>query len=276
MKGPLTGFTQTPGQPKSPGDQITVDFLDVGQGDSVLIRSPEGKTALIDAGPPRDGFVQMLKKRGVKHIDLAVLTHHHNDHFGNMAAVIEEFKPKVFLDSNSSHSTKKYQDVGRAVAAAGSEVINPYPEKERKIILGSVLLRVFPQPPEDEENENNNSIGMRVQFGEFSVLLAGDAGEEERDWWMKNIDKSLYRNARVMLLSQHGAIAGIDWVWLQTVNPKAAVASSGYGDKYGPHLRTIKMLSMAKVQLLRTDTVGTITITSDGKEWKIAKEKNAD
>jgi competence protein ComEC len=231
---------------------------------------------LIDAGPPRDDFVAMLRKRGVRHIDLAVITHHHTDHIGNMAAVMDAFKPKLFLDSNSSHSTKKYQGVLQAVAAAGSKVINPYPDRERQINLGSVLLRVFPQPPEDEEDENNNSVGMRVQFGGFAAILTGDAREEERDWWMKNIDKELYRKATVLLLAQHGSIAGIDSVWLDAVGPKLAVASSGFGDKYGPHLRTIRMLSMAKVELLRTDSEGTITVTSDGKNWTVVKEKHAD
>jgi beta-lactamase superfamily II metal-dependent hydrolase len=257
-------------------NRISVEFLDVGQGDAILIRSPEGKTALIDAGPPQNGFVALLKNHGVKQIDLAVITHHHTDHIGNMAAVLEEFKPKAFLDSNSSHSTKKYQGVLRAVAAAGSEVISPFGDKERPIKLGSVLIRVFPQPPEDEEDENNNSIGMRVQFGKFSVLLTGDSREEERAWWIKNAPKELYRKATVLLLPQHGSIAGIDWEWLEATSPKIAVASSSYGNRYGPHLRTLKMLSMAKVDLLRTDTAGTITITSDGESWKIAKEKNAD
>jgi competence protein ComEC len=137
-------------------------------------------------------------------------------------------------------------------------------------------LRVFPQPPEDEEDENNNSIGMRVEFGKFSVLLTGDAREEERAWWIKNVDRSLYRQTTVLLLAQHGSIAGIDWEWLEATAPKVAIASSGYGNKYGPHLRTIKMLGMAKVELFRTDTGGTISVTSDGKEWKITKDKNAE
>ena len=264
------------GQPNAAEKIITIDFLDVGQGDATLIRSPEGKTVLIDAGPPQDGFVKLLKKRGVKSIDLAVVTHHHTDHIGNMAAVMDEFKPKMYLDSNSSHSTKKYQGLLKAVAAARTETIAPFPDKERKINLGSVLLRIFPQPPEDEEDENNNSIGLRVEFGQFSVLLTGDSREEERAWWLKNVAKDLYRKPTVMLLAQHGAVAGVDREWLNATECKLAVASSGYGDKYGPHPRTLRLLSREKVELLRTDTLGTITITSDGKDWKIAKERSRD
>ena len=274
--GARPALPRTPQQTNLALATMTVEFLDVGQGDATLIRSPEGNTALIDAGPPQDGFVALLKKHGVKQIDLLVTSHHHTDHIGNMAEVIEEFKPKAYLDSNSSHSTKKYQGVLKAVAAAGSEVISPFADKERRINLGTVLIRVFPQPPEDEEDENNNSVGLRVEFGAFSALLTGDSREEERAWWLKNIDKGLYRKATVLLLAQHGSIAGIDWEWLQETAPRAAVASSGFGDKYGPHIRTIKMLSRAKVDLLRTDREGTITITSDGKDWKITREKSKD
>ena len=78
---------------------LTIDVLDVGQGDAILIRSPEGKTALIDAGPSRH-VVELLKDRGIKGLDLVVVSHHHHDHFGGMAAVIQEFKPRGARSQN--------------------------------------------------------------------------------------------------------------------------------------------------------------------------------
>src|SRR4051794_14261048 len=74
----------------------TIEFLDVGQGDSILIRSPEGKTALIDAGPSKE-VVRLLRERGVDHVDLAVVSHHHADHYGGMHEVVKELPPRVFL-----------------------------------------------------------------------------------------------------------------------------------------------------------------------------------
>src|SRR4029453_3736689 len=85
----------------------TVEVLDVGQGDSIFIRSPEGKTALIDAGPSRH-VVELLKARGIETLHLVVVSHHHADHYGGMAAVVREFKPRFFLASNSSHTTPRY------------------------------------------------------------------------------------------------------------------------------------------------------------------------
>ena len=86
---------------------LTIEILDVGQGDSILIRSPEGKTALIDAGPSYH-VVELLKSRGIKSLDLVVVSHHHADHYGGMVAVVREFKPRVFLASGSSHTTPRY------------------------------------------------------------------------------------------------------------------------------------------------------------------------
>jgi beta-lactamase superfamily II metal-dependent hydrolase len=81
------------------GATATVEVLDVGQGDAILIRSPEGKTALVDAGPSRH-VVELLKDRGIKGLDLVVVSHHHHDHFGGMAAVIQEFKPRGARSQN--------------------------------------------------------------------------------------------------------------------------------------------------------------------------------
>src|SRR4051794_2704841 len=140
------------------------EFLDVGQGDSILIRSPEGKTALIDAGPSKE-IVPLLKQRGVQSIDLVVVSHHHADHYGGMDDVIRAFGPKVFLATNSSHTTPNYLKLLKLVQSTGMRAIEPT-DKPRKIELGSVVFTVLPQPPEDRKDENDNSIGIRVQFGE--------------------------------------------------------------------------------------------------------------
>src|SRR5262245_30463312 len=91
VAGPAPAQRSTPRR----GGIARVDVLDVGQGDAILIRSPEGKTALVDAGPSAH-VVELLKARGVKSIDLVVVSHHHANHYGGMAAVIREFNPRVF------------------------------------------------------------------------------------------------------------------------------------------------------------------------------------
>ena len=163
-----------------------VEFLDVGQGDAILIRSPEGKTALVDAGPHKDVAAELLRCRGIKSLDLVVVSHHHADHYGGMEAVIREFQPRVFLASASSHTTTHYLRLLELVRDRGIQAIQPT-ERPRRIELGSVVLTVFPQASEDRTEENNNSIGIRLRHGSFSVLLTGDAEQAERRCWERTV-----------------------------------------------------------------------------------------
>jgi beta-lactamase superfamily II metal-dependent hydrolase len=117
---------------------LVIDFLDIGQGDSILIRSPEGKTALVDAGPSRDAATKLLKRKGITALDIVIVSHHHSDHYGGMDQVIRNFKPKYFMATGSSHTTKNYLKLLQTVRAEGTTAVAPT-AKPRKIELGSVL-----------------------------------------------------------------------------------------------------------------------------------------
>jgi competence protein ComEC len=245
----------------------TIDFLDVGQGDSILIRSPEGKTALIDAGPSKD-VVPLLRKLGVTSINLVAVSHHHADHFGGMDDVIRAFRPKYFLASNSSHATPAYLKLLSLVRDSGMTAIFPT-DASRKIELGSVVLTVLPQPPENHQDENDNSIALRVQHGAFLVLLTGDSEARERAFWEANVPE-LVQNCTVLKLAHHGSRNGTDDRWLEIVRPKLAVASLGAANEYGhPHGQTLDLLDQRGIPLLRTDRDGTVEVVSDGKRWEI-------
>ena len=253
-------------------DNLSLSFLDVGQGDAVLIRTPEGKVALVDAGPS-SGILDILKREGVEKVDVLITSHHHADHIGGMVAVIKKFKPKLYVDSGSAYTTTTYKRVLQAVNDAGCQFAQPKKDSERKIVLGSVTLRLFPQAPEDE-NENNNSIGIRLEFGEFSALLTGDSEKSERSWWMKNADGGLFRLVTVMKAAHHGSRNGTDLAWLKAAKPSLVVISCGKDNKYGhPHKETLDLLEEQKVPVKRTDVDGTIKIESDGKTWNVHKKE---
>jgi beta-lactamase superfamily II metal-dependent hydrolase len=244
-----------------------IDFLDVGQGDSVLVRSPEGKAMLVDAGPSRN-VVERLRERGVTSIDLVVVSHHHSDHYGGMEAVIREFKPRYFVATNSSHTTPSYLKLIRLVRDSGLTALRPS-GAARKIELGSVAITVLPQPPTNEKEENDNSIGLRVQYGSSAVLLTGDSEESERRWWRQQCP-DLLRDCAVLKLAHHGSHNGTDAAWLALVRPRVAVASLGKGNDYGhPHSETLALLSRAQVPILRTDERGTISIRTDGRRLEV-------
>ena len=95
-----------------------------------------------------------------------------------------------------------------------------------------MLLTVFPQPPLDHQEENNNSIGIRLEYGKFSVLMTGDSETDERQWWLAH-NSSLIRDCTILKLAHHGSRNGTDQRWLDLVQPEAAVASLA-----GKRLRT--------------------------------------
>jgi competence protein ComEC len=262
-------LAQPPSRPSSaPARPVVIDFLDVGQGDSILIRSPEGKTALVDAGPTRDGATKILNRKGIRSIDIVIVSHHHSDHYGGMDQVVQRFKPKYFVASGSSHTTKGYLKLLQTVKNDSITAVQPT-EKPRNIELGTVVLTILPQPTEDSDEENNNSIGVRLQYGEFSVLLTGDSEENERLWWMNQIP-DLLRDCTILKLPHHGSHNGTDQRWLDVVQPEMTVASLGKGNSYGhPHSETLSLLRRNEIPLLRTDLRGTITLISNGRTWNL-------
>jgi beta-lactamase superfamily II metal-dependent hydrolase len=252
----------------------TIEFLDVGQGDAILIHSPEGKTALVDAGPHKELATDLLQRRGITSLDMVALSHHHADHYAGMEEVIRQLRPRVFLDNGSSHTTPHYLRLIELVRDRGIPTITPT-DRPRRIELGSVVLTVFPRAPENSADENANSVGLRLQHGTFSVLLTGDAQRAERAWWEREVP-SLCAGCTVLKLAHHGSDDGTDARWLGLVRPELAVASVGQGNKYGhPGSKTLALLGRTGIPLLRTDRDGTVVVESDGRRWRVASHRIA-
>ena len=138
------------------------------------------------------------------------------------------------------------------------------------IELGSVMLTVFPLPPEDEDDENDNSIGLRVRHGTASVLLTGDSQDAERLFWRWNTPR-LARNCDVLKLAHHGSRNGTDGDWLDLLKPKLAVVSCGLNNAYHHPTRKRCPCSGTGRPARRTDRDGTITVVSDGTHFTLAE-----
>jgi competence protein ComEC len=110
-----------------------------------------------------------------------------------------------------------------------------------------------------------------LKYGGFSVLLPGDGEGPERHWWLEH-DPDLVRNCTILKLAHHGSRNGTDAPWLAAIRPELAVASLGKSNEYGhPHAETLSLLRRDGIPLLRTDQLGTISIESDGREWKVVR-----
>lgn len=249
---------------------VSVHFLDIGQGDSIFVELPNGECMLIDAGVANKGeFIESyISESGYNKIDYLVATHPHADHIGSMAYVVSNMDIGQVYMPNVSTTTKTYEKLLEAIQQKGLKIksakagMNIVEESDLRVdILAPVKI--------DEDELNNCSIIIKITYGYDSYLFIGDAEKEELDTVSSDM------SADVLKVGHHGSRTSTTEKFLEQVNPKYAVISCGADNDYGhPHKETIDLLEMLDVEYYRTDIEGTITITSDGsRNYIIIKEK---
>ncbi|SFB22748.1 ComEC/Rec2 family competence protein [Clostridium frigidicarnis] len=245
-------------------DKLLVHYIDVGQGDSILIQS-KNKNLLIDAGPRSSSkdLINYLKKNNIKKLDYVIATHPHEDHIGGMADVINTFEIGEFYAPKKTHTTKTYENMVKALQNKKLKIIATNYET-KSLDLGDEIIGDFLAPVKSEyDNLNNYSTVLKVTCGDNSFLFTGDAEKDsEKEILQKNIDVK----ADVIKLGHHGSSTSSSNEFLDKVNPSIAVASLGKGNDYGhPHKETIDKMKNRKITFYRTDELGTIVLSSDGK-----------
>jgi competence protein ComEC len=257
--------------------RLQVYALDVGQGDSLLIISPEGKSVLIDAGPPQAGdeVVAALKKRNIQSLDLAVATHPHADHIGGMRAVVENVEVKNFLDSGQIYSSKEYERLLRVIMEKKIKFIEAKKGMKFDLDSGVQLETLNPQGAgrliskvrSGGSVENANSIVLRLSYGNFSMLFTGDAETETEQLMMKSGEPL---RAQVLKVGHHGSRYATSGKFLEAVAPEVAIISCGAGNRYDhPAQATLDRLQKAGAKIYRTDLNGEIAIITDGNKFEI-------
>ena len=259
----------SPKDPKPAGGDLVVHFLDVGQGDSILLQSPAGKVILVDAGPRSAGekIVSYLKQAGITSIDIFVATHAHEDHIGGFQAVADAFAIKKVYDAGYPHTTKTYEDmlttidqkdIGFEIARAGGEIsIDP--------ALDITILH----PGELVDDVNNNSIVLKLTYNDISFMLTGDA--EDKAEFQMLLQSSTKLDSDILKIGHHGSRTSTSDGFLTAVSPGVAVIQLGVGNSYGhPHPETLDKLTRAGVKIYRTDIAGDIVVTSDGTAYQIS------
>lgn len=254
---------KTGSDPQSTG-KLNVHFIDVGQGDSILLQFPGHQTMLVDAGDNEAGptVVSYLHQQGVKKIDYLVATHPHEDHIGGMDLVIDSFDVgKIFMPRVTTN-TKSFEDVLRSIKAEGLKVT---PARAGLVVLDQNGLNISFLAPRGSgyEDLNNWSAVLKVQYGSTSFLLTGDAQAESEQ---EMLASRANLEADVLKVGHHGSHSSTTLAFLKAVSPKYAVISVGAGNDYGhPHQETLDKLAAAGVKVYRTDINGTVVFVSDGK-----------
>lgn len=249
---------------------LYVYYIDVGEADSILI-SNNGHNMLIDAGNNEDGpkLVNYLKNGlGITSFDYVVGTHPHEDHIGGLDDIINSFQIGEVYLPDSYTTTKTFEDVLTAIENKNLEI--NVPDIGEEFILSSAIFRVL-YTGTDIQDLNNASIVLRMDFGDKAFLFTGDATE--------SIEKELIKipkliDVDVLKVAHHGSeYSSID-SFLNYCSPEYAIISVGIPNSYGhPGENTLYRLKKYGANILRTDELGTIILTSDGKDISLYNEK---
>jgi competence protein ComEC len=304
--------------PPSGGElQVHVLDVGPVEGDSILIISPNGKTVLIDAGDTGKGkgIIEALKRYNIQQLDYFVATHPHSDHIGGADEVFKATKvlnvidngqgpdvPQSLVPQNkpatdnkkpvnkkpdkSSSVTKFYDEYKEAITQSGAHYERAQPGRTYDLGAGARLTVLAPTEPLFTKDQiktggnlpNANSVVLRLDYGDFSMLLPGDA-EEQTEHRMLTKDVNL--KVKILKVAHHGSKYATAQDFVDRVKPEVAIISCGEWNRYGhPAQVVLDRLQAAHVKLYRTDLQGEITITTRGKEHdyviKTAKEAKTD
>ena len=235
------------------GDSIHLTHFDVGQGDATLITTPHGRRILIDAGGAGDTIALRLKRAGVDTIDLLIATHNHIDHIGGIADVFATFVVRRYADNNVPCVT---QVCTRTLAAAAAEPDLVNVDGGVGDTIDGVFIRWLPLPPRDTE-ENNNSLGVIVQYRNFRALYTGDSQADELEFW---VSMNIIPRVHLLKAAHHGSQNGITADWVATTLPSAVIISTGKNAFGHPSRDVINTWTSLGAKVFRTDYLGTVQV----------------
>lgn len=247
---------------------MEVHFIDVGQADSALIRL-DGKNILIDAGDWNGNeVVPYLENIGVETIDIMVGSHEHADHIGQMDKVIEHFDVgEVWLPGNMTSS----QVFERLLTAIDQNEIDYYEVRAGEEFEIDQLHIEIVSPKEVTGNLNNDSIVMKLTYGEVSFLFTGDA---EKKAEATILDSGVDIHSTILKVGHHGSDTSSTDDFIAKINPEVAVISVGEGNTYNHPARvTLDKLKQRKVDVYATKTHGNVIISTDGESYHIETDK---
>jgi competence protein ComEC len=246
---------------------MVVEFLDVGQGDSILITLATGEVMLIDTGTDSADVLSMLQKRGVEKIDVMILTHMHEDHIGGADEIINEIDTDILYMPQIGYNSQAYQNLENAVNQSDIKV--KYTFAGDYFVLGNATVEILSPMVEMTayEEQNNFSVVAMVSYGDIDYLMTGDA-EMLNEEQMINSGCSL--DAEVLKVGHHGSRYSSSYQFLEAVSPEYAIISCGEDNQYGhPHQETIEMLESFEIKTFITQEQGTITIGTDGENIEV-------
>ncbi len=273
---PIMIFSKTKIVKNIENPTLTVHFIDVGQGDGVLIEDhSSGKIVVVDAGKGDSRIIKYLKQKKINEINLFVATHAHSDHIGSAKKLFEEIKVKRVLDSGYAHSStmyKKYletildKSIPYSIAKSGQN-INISDGKKIRVLA----------PPQNlflgtRSDVNSNSVVFQLIVNNVTFYFSGDSEAETEESVIREHSEI---QSDILKVAHHGGRHSTTDKFLEKVNPQIAVISVAKKNVYGhPSKEVVNKLSDKNIKTYITSEVGTVIIKTDGKNISIHTEKN--
>ncbi|MEK7552372.1 MAG: MBL fold metallo-hydrolase [Patescibacteria group bacterium] len=256
-------------------DKLLVYFLDIGQGDSIFIKSPSGNKMIVDGGPGKTVLQELSKVLPFhdRKIDVVVSTHPDKDHIGGLVEVLKNYDVDFEIDPNVNAETAvlgnfevalSKKDTKRIVARRGVTV---------DLGGGAKFIILFPDRDVLDVETNVASIVGKLVYGEKSFLLTGDSPQSIEEYLVYLDGENL--ESDVLKIGHHGSRTSSATSFIETVNPRYAVIQAGKDNSYGhPHKEVIDILNSHNIEILGTYDLGTILIESDGKNLDVRSFSN--
>lgn len=251
---PAALLLRTPGSPS----ELTVSFLDVGQGDATLIQHPDGTAVLFDGGPPEGRVVRLLRRAGVRRLSAVVMTHASRDHHGGLPEVVDRYPVDLLLDGGDGTADRDFRAVVAAARDRGARHVKLTAPMALRI--GGVGMRILSPAPRGPgpapEDPNPRAVIAVVSAGDFDLLLSADAESPSLlGLALPDVD--------AMKVPHHGsADPGLGEV-LERLRPEVAAIEVGENTYGHPAPPTLAALRRAEVPTYRTDEHGTVKVTVD-------------
>jgi len=259
---------------------LNITIIDVGQGNSALIQTPEGKTVLVDGGgfPGMSSFdtgrfivAPFLWQKGIRSLDYVVLSHPESDHLNGLIFILQNFDVHRVIKNTDVRDTKKYEMLIKTCEERDIKILNPS-RKDHLLDFGITKLLFYDALPHVSYDFNNHSLVFKVIYKQFSMLFPGDILTHRE----KNLSvrKDLNLHSTVLLSPHHGSVTSSTPFFLEKVSPESVIISCGWRNRYGfPHYKVLKRYTKMGIHIFRTDKDGAIFISSDGKNHNILTYK---
>jgi competence protein ComEC len=254
--------------PQGPPGELTVTFLDVGQGDATLIQHPDGSAVLFDGGPPEGGVARLLRRAGVRHLSALVMTHASRDHHGGLSEVVQRFPVELLLDGGDGTRDRAFRaTVAEAVRRGARRVRVQAPLGVRAGEIGIEVLSPPPRPPgPPPEDPNPRAVVAVVSSGGFDLLLSGDAESP-------SLEPLAIPDVDAMKLPHHGSADEGLPALLTRLRPEAAAIPVGANTYGHPAPSTLAALRRAGVPTWRTDLNGSVRLLVGGGRLRVEPER---